>query len=181
MVGIHDRPPEVGERLAPGHWGGGLIKGAFNRSAIGALVERTTLFTVLSQMEDAGAGPALGGFGHAPDRTGPRKRLSPTCDRGKEMAEHQRLALATGVKVYFAGPRSPWQRGINENTNGLPGQRFPKGAGLAVLAQEELDAVAWQLNTRPHKSLGFKCPAELFSADAFDFRCHHASLFALGH
>ena len=165
----------------PGHWEGDLIKGAFNRSAIGTLVERTTLFTVLSRMEDASAESALSGFGHVLNRIESQKRLSLTYDQGKEMTEHQRLTQATGVKVYFADPHSPWQRGINENTNGLLRQYFPKGTDLGGFTQEELDAVAWQLNTRPRKSLGFKCPAELFSADAFDFRHHHASLFALGH
>ena len=181
MVSIHDRPPEVEERLVPGHWEGDLIKGAFNRSAIGTLVERTTLFTVLSRMEGAGAESALSGFSHVLNRIESQKRLSLTYDQGKEMTEHQRLTQATGVKVYFADPHSPWQRGINENTNGLLRQYFPKGTDLGDFTQEELDAVAWQLNTRPRKSLGFKCPAELFSADAFDFRHHHASLFALGH
>ena len=181
MVSIHDRPPDVEERLVPGHWEGDLIKGAFNRSAIGTLVERTTLFTVLSRMEDAGAESALSGFSHVLNRIESQKRLSLTYDQGKEMTEHQRLTAATGVKVYFADPHSPWQRGINENTNGLLRQYFPKGTDLGGFTQEELDAVAWQLNTRPRKSLGFKCPAELFAADAFDFRHHHASLFALGH
>jgi IS30 family transposase len=145
------------------------------------LVERTTLFTVLSRMEDASAESALSGFGQVLNRIESQKRLSLTYDQGKEMTEHQRLTQATGVKVYFADPHSPWQRGINENTNGLLRQYFPKGTDLSGFTQEELDAVAWQLNTRPRKSLGFKCPAELFSADAFDFRHHHASLFALGH
>jgi IS30 family transposase len=181
MVSIHDRPPEVDERLVPGHWVGDLIKGAFNRSAIGTLVERTTLFTVLSRMEDAGAESALSGFSYVLSRIESQKRLSLTYDQGKEMTEHQRLTEATGVKVYYADPHNPWQRGINENTNGLLGQYFPKGSDLSGFTQEELDAVAWQLNTRPRKSLGFKCPAELFAADAFDFRHHHASLFALGH
>ena len=180
MVSIHDRPPEVEERLVPGHWEGDLIKGAFNRSAIGALVERTTLFVALAKMDDATADAAVAGFGTALNRIESQKRLSLTYDQGKEMAEHQRLTQTTGVKVYFAGPRSPWRRGINENTNGLLRQYFPKGTDLSGFTQAELDAVAWQLNTRPRKSLGFKCPAELFSADAFDFRCHHASLFALG-
>lgn len=180
-VRIPDRPPEVDERLVPGHWEGDLIKGAFNRSAIGTLVERTTLFTVLSRMEDAGAEAAVSGFSHVLNRIESQKRLSLTYDQGKEMTEHQRLTQTTGVKVYFADPHSPWQRGINENTNGLLRQYFPKGTDLSGFTQEELDAVAWQLNTRPRKSLGFKCPAELFSADAFDCRHHHASLFVLGH
>lgn len=104
-----------------------------------------------------------------------------TCDQGKEMSEHEELTLKTGVKVYFADPHSPWQRGINENTNGLLRQYFPKGTDLSGFTQEELDAVAWQLNTRPRKSMGWKCPAEMFTPEAFDFKQHHASLFALAH
>ena len=181
MVSIHDRPPEVDERLIPGHWEGDLIKGAYNRSAVGTLVERTTLFTVLSRMSDASAEAALEGFSHVLNRIEAQKRLSLTYDQGREMAEHQQLTEATGVKVYFADPHSPWQRGINENTNGLLRQYLPKGADLSGFTQKELDAIAWTLNTRPRKSLGFKCPAELFTPDAFDFRQHHAALFALGH
>ena len=181
MVSIHDRPPEIEERLVPGHWEGDLIKGAHNRSAVGTLVERTTLFTVLSRMDNASADAALSGFSHVLNRIEAQQRLSLTYDQGREMAAHQRLTEATGVKVYFADPHSPWQRGINENTNGLLRQYLPKGSDLSGFTQEELDAIAWKLNTRPRKSLGFRCPAELFTPDAFDFRQHHAALFALGH
>lgn len=181
MVSIHDRPPEIEERLIPGHWEGDFIKGANNRSSVGTLVERNTLFTVLAKMENATAEATLTGFSHVLNRIDAQKRLSLTYDQGREMAAHQRLTEATGVKVYFADPHSPWQRGINENTNGLLRQYLPKGSDLSGFTQEELDAIAWQLNTRPRKSLGFKCPAELFTPDAFDFRQHHAALFALGH
>lgn len=181
MVSIHDRPPEVEERLIPGHWEGDLIKGAHNRSAVGTLVERTTLFTVLSRMNDASARAAIEGFSHVLNRIAAQKRLSLTYDQGREMAEHRRLTEATGVKVYFADPHSPWQRGLNENTNGLLRQYLPKGSDLSGFSQKALDAIAWTLNTRPRKTLGFKCPAELFTPDAFDFRQHHAALFALGH
>ena len=181
MVSIHERPPEVEGRLVPGHWEGDLIKGAHNRSAVGTLVERTTLFTVLSRMDNASAEAALSGFSHVLNRIEAQQRLSLTYDQGREMAAHQRLTEATGVKVYFADPHSPWQRGINENTNGLLRQYLPKGSDLSGFTQEELDAIAWKLNTRPRKSLGFRCPAELFTPDAFDFRQHHAALFALGH
>jgi IS30 family transposase len=181
MVSIHDRPPEIEERLVPGHWEGDLIKGAHNRSAVGTLVERTTLFTVLSRMDNASADAALSGFSHVLNRIEAQQRLSLTYDQGREMAAHKRLTEATGVKVYFADPHSPWQRGINENTNGLLRQYLPKGSDLSGFTQEELDAIAWKLNTRPRKSLSFRCPAELFTPDAFDFRQHHAALFALGH
>lgn len=179
MVSIHDRPPEINERLVPGHWEGDLIKGKGNRTAVGTIVERTTLFTVLAKMEKATAESAVNGFSHVLNRIEAQKRLSMTYDQGREMARHVELTQNTGVKVYFADPHSPWQRGINENTNGLLRQYLPKGEDLSVFSQEDLDAIAWRLNTRPRKSLGFKCPAELFTPDAFDFRQHHAALFAL--
>ncbi len=180
MVSIHDRPPEIEERLVPGHWEGDLIKGAYNRSSVGTLVERTTLFTVLAKMEDASAASAVKSFGFVLNRIEAQKRLSMTYDQGKEMAGHQQLSSDTGIKVYFADPHSPWQRGRNENTNGLARQYLPKGSDLSEFSQAELDAIAWKLNTRPRKSLGFKCPVELFMPDAFDFKLHHAALFALG-
>ena len=179
MVSIHDRPPEIEGRLVPGHWEGDLIKGAHNRSSVGTLVERTTLFTVLAKMEDASAASAVKGFSHVLNRIDAQKRLSMTYDQGKEMAAHKQLTEETGIAVYFADPHSPWQRGINENTNGLAREYLPKGSDLSVFSQDELDAIAWKLNTRPRKSLGFKCPAQLFTPDAFDFRQHHAALFAL--
>ena len=179
MVSIHDRPPEVAERLIPGHWEGDLIKGKGNRTAVGTIVERTTLFTVLAKMEKATAESAVHGFSHVLNRIEGQKRLSMTYDQGKEMSRHAELTQQTGVKVYFADPHSPWQRGINENTNGLLRQYLPKGEDLSVFTQEELDEIAWRLNTRPRKSLGFKCPAELFTPNAFDFRQHHAVIFAL--
>ena len=143
MVSIHDRPPEIEERLVPGHWAGDLIKGAQNRSAVGTLVERTTLFTVLSRMDNASAEAALSGFSHVLNRIEAHRRLSLTYDQGREMTAHQRLTEAIGVTVYFADPHSPWQRGINENTNGLLRQYLPKGSDLSGFTQEELAAIAW--------------------------------------
>ena len=137
------------------------------------------MFTVLAKMETATAESAVEGFAFVLNPIEAQKRLSMTYDQGKEMSDHKRLTEETGVKVYFADPHSPWQRGINENTNGLLRQYFPKGADLSGFSQEQLDEVAWQLNTRPRKSMGFKCPAEMFTPDAFDFKQHHASLFAL--
>lgn len=119
MVSIHDRPPEIDERLVPGHWEGDFIKGAFNRTSVGTLVERTTLFTVLAKMDTASAESAVTGFGYVLNRIEVQKRLSMTYDQGREMAAHAQLTEVTGVKVYFADSHSPWQRGINENTNGL--------------------------------------------------------------
>lgn len=142
-------------------------------------MERTTLFTMLAKMESATAASAVNGFSHVLNRIEGQKRLSMTYDQWREMARHVELTKSTGIKVYFADPHSPWQRGINENTNGLLRQYLPKGVDLSVFTQEDLDAIAWKLNTRPRKSLGFKCPAELFTPDAFDFRQHHAAIFSL--
>ena len=181
MVSIQDQPPAVEERLIPGHGEGDLIKGAQTRSAVGTLVERTTLFTVLARMDNASADAALSGFSPALIRIVAQRRLSLMYDQGREMAAHQQLTEATEVNVYVADPHSPWPRGINEHTNGLVRQYLPKGRDLSGFTQEALDAMAWSLNTRPRKSLGVRCPAELFTPDAFNFRPHHAARFALGH
>ena len=113
------------------------------------------------------------------NRINAQRRLPLTYDRGRKMAQPERLAELTGIKVHFAHPNSPWQRGINENTNGLLRQYFPKRTDLSGFSQIKLDAGAWQLNTRPRKSLGWNCPAELFMPDSFDFFQHHHQLVAL--
>lgn len=179
MISIHLRPPEVDERIIPGHWEGDLIKGARNASAVGTLVERTTLFVTLAKMNGASAEAAVTGFSKVLKRIHVQRRLSLTYDQGREMAQHERLSAITGVKVYFADPHSPWQRGINENTNGLLRQYMPKGTDLSVFNQRELDKIAWQLNTRPRKTLDWRCPAELFMPESFDFFKHHHQLVAL--
>ena len=168
MVSIHERPAEVEERLVPGHWEGDLIKGARNASAVGTLVERTCLFVTLAKVDNGSAASAEKGFSFVLNRIDAQRRLSMTYDQGKEMACHEKLSKNTGIKVYFADPHSPWQRGINENTNGLLRQYLPKGTDLSVFSQEELDQIALKLNARPRKSLGWKCPAEIFLPD-FDF------------
>jgi len=179
MVSIHQRPPEVEDRVIPGHWEGDLIKGRGNASAIGTLVERTSLFVTLAKVTDGGAQAAVEGFSNVLNRIDVQRRLSMTYDQGKEMSQHEKLSERTGVKVYFADPHSPWQRGINENTNGLLRQYLPKGIDLSVFSQDELDSVAWALNTRPRKSLGFKCPAELFLPDTFNADEYYRRLVAL--
>ena len=179
MTSIHDRPAEIEERRVPGHWEGDLIKGARNASAIGTLVERTSLFVTLAKMENASAEAAVAGFSSVLNRIDAQRRLSMTYDQGREMAQHARLTELTNVRVYFADPHSPWQRGINENTNGLLRQYFPKGIDLSGFSQNELDAVAWQLNTRPRKSLGWKCPAELFMPNDFSFEHLYHQIVAL--
>jgi IS30 family transposase len=162
MVSIHVRPPEADDRLLPGHWEGDFLVGAYNRSAVGVLVDRHTLFLMLVRMEGCSAPAALEGFTTAFSPLEPELRKTLTYDQGKEMALHARLAESTGLKIYFADPHSPWQRGICENTNGLLRQYLPKGADLSTLTQRQLDYIAWSMNTRPRKTLGWRTPAEVF-------------------
>jgi IS30 family transposase len=176
-VMITERPPEANDRAVPGHWEGDLILG-LDSSAIGTLVERSTRFTLLlhlPRMTDFGQprvknGPALAGHGAEAVRdaiacsivTLPKHlRRSLTWDQGTEMAQHLQLRIQTGLPIYFCDPHSPWQRGTNENTNGLLRQYFPKGTDLSRYSGDELDAVAAALNNRPRKTLGWKTPAEV--------------------
>ena len=174
-----ERPAEAEDRAVPGHWEGDLIIG-LNRSAIGTLVERTIRFTMLvhlpreegyGQSPRVKNGPALSGYGaesmsRALARTItelPEHLLrSLTWDRGKELSAHAQFTVATGLPVFFADPRTPWQRGSNENTNGRLRQYFPKGTDLSRWSAEDLEAVAHALNNRPRKILGWKTPAEVF-------------------
>ena len=176
---ISERPAEAEDRAVPGHWEGDLIIG-LQRSAIGTLVERTTRFTMLVHLpREAGYGviprtkngPALAGYGAITMKdalastmtTLPQQlRRSLTWDRGKELSAHVAFKVETGIPVFFADPHSPWQRGTNENTNGLLRQYFPKGTDLARWSDEEIQAVAAAINHRPRKTLGWKTPAEAF-------------------
>ena len=162
MVSIALRPPEIEDRLVPGHWEGDLIKGAFNRSSVATLVERTSRLVVLARMEDATAEGALSAFSDVLGRVHKPMRKTMTYDQGKEMARHKELTAATGVAVFFADPHSPWQRGSNENTNGLLRQYLPKGADLSTFSQADLDAIAQRLNRRPRKVHGFRTPNEVY-------------------
>jgi IS30 family transposase len=162
ILSIHVRPPEANDRLVPGHWEGDLIKGKGNTSAVGTLVCRHTLFAMLVKLDGSKAIDVLEGFRQAFAPLPPEIRRTLTYDQGKEMALHKQLAQDTGLKIYFCDPHSPWQRGINEHTNGLLRQYLPKGTDLSVYSQRELDAMAWELNTRPRKTLGWKSPAEVF-------------------
>jgi len=164
MTSIHERPAEVEGRLVPGHWEGDLIKGAGNRSSVGTLVERTSRKVVLVKLADAKAETARDGFAAGLLAVPAPLRLTLTYDQGKEMARHKELAALTGLRVYFADPHAPWQRGSNENTNGLLRQYLPKGTNLSVFSQAELDAIAARLNGRPRKTLGFATPDEVFAA-----------------
>jgi transposase, IS30 family len=161
---IRERPAAVEERLVPGHWEGDLIKGAGNRSSVGTLVERTSRKVVLVKLADAKAETARDGFAAGLLAVPAPLRLTLTYDQGKEMARHRELAALTGLRVYFADPHAPWQRGSNENTNGLLRQYLPKGTDLSVFSQAELDAIATRLNSRPRKTLGFATPDEVFAA-----------------
>lgn len=160
MVMISERPPEVSDRAVPGHWEGDLLMGTRD-SAIATLVERQTRYCQLVALpEGTNAEPVCEAL-KASIRTLPADlRRSLTWDQGKEMAEHRRFSIETGVEVYFCDPRSPWQRGSNENTNGLLRQYFPKGKSLAGVTQADLDEVARKLNDRPRQTLGFRTPAE---------------------
>jgi IS30 family transposase len=176
-VMISERPAEAADRAVPGHWEGDLLIG-LERSAIGTLVERTTRFTILIHLpREAGFGaiprtkngPPLAGYGAITMKnalastmtTLPEQlRRSLTWDRGKELSQHAAFKVETGIPVYFADPQSPWQRGTNENTNGLLRQYFPKGTDLSRWSAEEIEAVAAALNSRPRKTLGWRTPAE---------------------
>lgn len=163
MVSIYLRPPEVEDRLMPGHWEGDLIKGKNNASAVGTLVERSSGYLMLVKMNDATATSAVEGFSAALNGMPLAARKSMTYDQGKEIARHAELTQKTGIAVYFADPHSPWQRGTNENTNGLVRQFLPKGTDLSKYTQEELDKFAYLLNIRPRKRFNWLCPIEVFT------------------
>jgi IS30 family transposase len=160
MVMISERPPEIEDRAVPGHWEGDLLMGT-KTTAVATLVERQTRYLQLVCLPDGFQAEPVRRALQASITTLPEQlRRSLTWDQGLEMAEHRKFSVDTGVAVYFCDPKSPWQRGSNENTNGLLRQYFPKGKSLKGVGQEELDAVAAQLNRRPRKTLGFRTPAE---------------------
>ena len=160
MVMISERPPEVEDRAVPGHWEGDLLMGG-PTSAIATLVERQTRYCQLVALPDgSGAVEVCEALEQSIATLPAQLRRSLTWDQGKEMSEHRRFSVESGVEVYFCDPQSPWQRGSNENTNGLLRQYFPKRTSLAGVGQERLDEVAEKLNGRPRKTLGFATPAD---------------------
>jgi len=161
-VSIRERPAAVEDRAVPGHWEGDLIFGT-NNSQIATLVERHTRYVMLAKVNGKDTETVINALIKQADKLPRELYKSLTWDRGSEMADHQRFTLATDIDVYFCDPQSPWQRGSNENTNGLLRQYFPKGTDLSLHSQAKLNAVARQLNERPRKTLEYETPAERFS------------------
>lgn len=159
---ISERPNEVDSRQVPGHWEGDLIVGKNHKSALGTLVERTTRLVILVPIRGKDAKTVREAFSEVFQEIDPTLRLSMTYDRGLEMAEHKILTEETGVKVYFADPNSPWQRGTNENTNGLIRQYFPKGTDFNKISIEEIKFAQEELNNRPRKVLDWESPKDEF-------------------
>jgi IS30 family transposase len=165
MVSIHLRPPEIEDRQFPGHWEGDLIKGAANASAVGTLVERTSRLLMLIKLPEfkpASAANVMQAFSDKLLGVAAPMRQSMTYDQGREMAMHKELSRRTNIAVYFCDPHSPWQRGSNENTNGLVRQYLPKGTDLSGYSQDQLDAIADQINNRPRKGLGVRSPLAVY-------------------
>ncbi len=161
-VSIRERPASVEDRAVPGHWEGDLLFGS-NNSQIATLVERHTRYVMLARADSKDSETVIDALIKQAHKLPRELYKSLTWDRGKEMADHKRFTLATDIKVYFCDPKNPWQRGSNENTNGLLRQYFPKGMDLSEVTQAKLNAVARRLNERPRKTLNFETPAERFN------------------
>ena len=160
MLSIEERPKEVADRIVPGHWEGDLIMGKYKQSAIGTLVDRTTRYTIIVPLKAKDAETVRKTYAKEIKTLPIELKKSLTYDQGKEMSGHERFTLSTGMKVYFAHPGSPWERGTNENTNGLIRQYFPKGTDFRMISAREIKRVQRELNGRPRKSLGYCKPQE---------------------
>ena len=161
MVMLSERPAEADDRAVPGHWDGDLILGEGSRSAVGTLVERSTRMTLLLHLPDGKSAEQVEAAMRAAISKLPSALTRTiTWDQGAEMSKHAAFTTATGIPIYFCDPHSPWQRGSNENTNGLLRQYLPKGTDLSVVSREELDAIQDSLNGRPRKTLGYLTPSE---------------------
>ena len=160
---ISQRPASVDDRLEPGHWEGDLIKGARGQSAVGTLVERTSRRVMLIKLDNAGAHTTLESFKRRLRTIPGALRKTLTYDRGTEMAYHLQLAKAVGMQIFFCNPYSPWQRGTNENTNGLVRRYLPKGMDLSELTQQQLCEIEELLNNRPRPILRYRTPNEVFA------------------
>lgn len=161
-ISIRERPAEIEDRAIPGHWEGDLVIGSGN-SAIATVVECHSRFTVLCKVGSKNAAIVVQSLTTQMKKLPRHVLKSLTWDRGQELSAHKTFTMATDMAVYFCDPRSPWQRGTNENTNGLLRQYFPKGSGLAMYTQSQLNAIAAKLNARPRKTLGFRTPAQVFN------------------
>jgi IS30 family transposase len=163
MISIEERPKEVENRTIPGHWEGDLILGKYKRSALGTIVERTTRTVILVPLVNKDAESVRKGFAREMKKLPKQMKLSLTYDQGKEMAQHKLFTKETKMKVYFAHPGSPWERGTNENTNGLIRQFFPKGTDFNQISRREVKRVQDLLNGRPRRSLNYQKPYEVFN------------------
>jgi IS30 family transposase len=164
MLSIEERPVEVADRTVPGHWEGDLILGKYKRTALGTLVERTTRYTILVPLGSQKDALSVREAYEEAFKTIPEEmRKSLTYDQGKEMAQHERFTIDTGIQVFFAHPGSPWERGTNENTNGLIRQYFPQGTDFSQISIDEVKKIQRKLNNRPRKVLNFQKPNEVFN------------------
>jgi len=163
MLSIEERPLEVADRIIPGHWEGDLIMGRYNQSQLGTIVERTTRALLLVPLKSKKAEIVAKSFGKEAKKLPKQMRLSMTYDQGREMSAHKLFTKETGMKVYFAHPRSPWERGTNENTNGLIRQFFPKGTDFNKVSRREIKKVQDLLNGRPRATLNYRKPYEVFN------------------